>query len=533
MNYLYDIQTYLLLEYKAINEVPLLFSDTFRKLLKKINNENSKKLLELENTNGYYPATCIDIHPSNNKMLTFINNIDYNNPKIKNHWISKRRQEIKIGKIIKSILNEIKSSEIEKISNQYQANYKEYSENIQDRLKIVEGDELVYWYDKENYKEIKGTLGNSCMNNAKYLDMYEENPETVKMLIYLDEEKEKLMGRALLWNLTMPEDRVFMDRVYTINIEDQEIFINYAERNNYLYKERQGFGGEIYDPKSGKFISKIETEVEGKDYDSYPYLDTLHYYFDNGVLNNYDDEDCDKVLLGMDGEPEGGESALNALREELEQESIHHLASAYGMGYINRNIDGDKFKQDFIEDEISAILDENPREKIERIEDQLNDPDIINFDDLVAPIIKNLKIVCENFGSEIIDIIDELNYSEFDKNEAENDTTYLVEFIKNNKLEEYIAKEVYNLEDFDKIWINNPDLSEELFESIDNLKQEEIITKAIKEQYRGVLGKEIMEELYGSTEEYSEEFIDYIKAYINKEELVNDIIEDERINQGL
>ena len=125
--------------------------------------------------------------------------------------------------------------------------------------------------------------------------MYSENPNIFKMLI-LKDDAGKLKGRALVWNLDLPEGRIFMDRIYTVNDYDIEIFKNFAKDKGWLYRTEQRFGwfNRISDPTTKEIYEFKDMllqvtigKVPGRDYDYYPYLDTLSVYNRNThVLSN-------------------------------------------------------------------------------------------------------------------------------------------------------------------------------------------------------------------------------------------------------
>ena len=113
-------------------------------------------------------------------------------------------------------------------------------------LKFVSGKEIVYYYNCENYTKQGGTLGGSCMNSPSkgvYLNIYVNNPDKVKMLVlYPEDVRDKIIGRALVWTLEDPSGRMYMDRIYTANDSDQYLFIEYAKSHGYLYKSSQSYG---------------------------------------------------------------------------------------------------------------------------------------------------------------------------------------------------------------------------------------------------------------------------------------------------
>jgi hypothetical protein len=177
-------------------------------------------------------------------------------------------------------------------------------------IEEVKGEEIRKWYSSDNYKMDIGKLGNSCMSNPKcgrFFDIYVKNPEQVSMLI-LKSSDDKLLGRALLWKLH-PQSKctqtIFMDRVYTINDSDENIFVNYAIENGYLYRSTN-INNFLFSGEETKEYDLI-VYLEYIDFEFYPFLDTLYYLNqeDKSLSNkssNYDVElqDTDGSYLGRD-----------------------------------------------------------------------------------------------------------------------------------------------------------------------------------------------------------------------------------------
>ena len=118
------------------------------------------------------------------------------------------RIEIKIGKLVKKLNEKFTDKQIEEFVNKYKAIYRT-RHNIS--LSLVSGEAIKHWYNQEKYahtpddksKQGLGTLGKSCMRyGSDYFDIYAHNPEVCSMLILQpNEDKNKLIGRALVWKL--------------------------------------------------------------------------------------------------------------------------------------------------------------------------------------------------------------------------------------------------------------------------------------------------------------------------------------------
>ena len=200
---------------------------------------------------------------------------------------SKYRTKIKIGRYVKRLLMDRRNKEIldEYISefkyglgdtqflhldryveifvNNFKALYiRANNKDFYNRIETVQGEDIRYWYDGDNYLSSNGSLGNSCMRWEEcqsYLDIYVDNPDVCKMLIL--REGKKLSIRALLW--TLPDGSKYLDRVYSITESDGIIFMNYAK----------DMGWQHYTATSKPDIW-IETPTV---YEKYPFMDTFKY----------------------------------------------------------------------------------------------------------------------------------------------------------------------------------------------------------------------------------------------------------------
>ena len=192
------------------------------------------------------------------------------------------RQEVRIGRAIRTILNSksIKYSdqEIESFVNKFRG-VLSVMNDVFSRFEIVEGDDLVFWYNRKNYESQSGSLGTSCQaaGRADWLEIYSDNPDTVKLLILKSfENPDKIIGRALLWYLV--DDRILMDRIYTNKDSDRNVFKEYARNKNYIIREES----------NDVWVAQIKTG----EYDAYPSVDTMYYWNpDTGKISNREFQD--------------------------------------------------------------------------------------------------------------------------------------------------------------------------------------------------------------------------------------------------
>lgn len=174
-----------------------------------------------------------------------------------------------------------KPVDVESFGNMFKAAVESTSKII----RIVEGEDIRHYYSSDNYFKDSGTLAGSCMNGphkGKFLDIYVKNPEKVKMaILYPEDIRDKIIGRALLWTLDEPEGRIYMDRIYTAMDSDQFMFIEYAKAHGYLYKSSQTYGWayDIIDGKNDKRATlSMKVQLKSKSHKYYPYTDTMQFY---------------------------------------------------------------------------------------------------------------------------------------------------------------------------------------------------------------------------------------------------------------
>jgi hypothetical protein len=181
----------------------------------------------------------------------------------------KQRTEIFIGRFVNRLSQKanisIESIHIENFVNTYKSRFdsiKIGEENFEE----VTGEEIKKWYLRDNYDLVKGELGNSCMRYPicqTYFKIYTENPEVCKLLILKNDEGDKIVGRALVWKLTTGE--TYMDRIYTIYNSDENLFIEYGERRDWLLEVNLSI----------QKINKLKVQLKEWEFNEYPYLDTF------------------------------------------------------------------------------------------------------------------------------------------------------------------------------------------------------------------------------------------------------------------
>lgn len=228
-----------------------------------------------------------------------------------------RNSEISIGRFTRACLKkssvEFKDSEIEEFVYKYKAEIEKIKNVLDLRFKIVQGQDIKTYYHRSKYVLLTGNLGNSCMRYdecQKYFDIYTENSQVKLLLFMSDIEEDKICGRAILWEMEPYElSTKVMDRIYTNQTADEELFKQWAIKNGYWYKKEQTYSdyteflfnkedGTI-ERRQGEFSVKLDNKGE---YNYYPYMDSFKYYEPKtGVLYNSSNFDHEYELTETGG----------------------------------------------------------------------------------------------------------------------------------------------------------------------------------------------------------------------------------------
>jgi len=321
---------------KAINESFLYYSPNVRKALSRIKgNDIATELLGSEGTDvkpdmtfidlgkeGYfsfitmrnakplitakYPNTDWSINIDTKPMPdpeTYSNDLhefDMDSDRSDASGVFKKsRNEVGLGRFVNKLFpGKYNSKQVEEFVNSFKASLEKAGEYFD----LVEGVDIDFWYNSNNYKSDAGTLGSSCMAKKKNIfGIYTQNQDVCKMLIL--KEDDKIIGRALVWKLESirslgkPVEGVeyFMDRQYTIKESDVQKFRNYAKEQGWCYKSynnHHSYSTVNIDGEDRNVGMTIK--VKDKDYNRYPYMDTFKRYdVNNGILHNDDEQDSD------------------------------------------------------------------------------------------------------------------------------------------------------------------------------------------------------------------------------------------------
>ncbi len=151
---------------------------------------------------------------------------------------SSAKSEMKIGKFLTALVKEMndknlkpKPQEIEDfVKLVYTDRTGETESNYE--FKLVSGKDIKKYYHIDNYECSAGGLGASCMrheNTQDFIDFYVGlDPKQCSLLIRVNPENDKIVGRALLW--TLDGGKKYLDRVYVADNKDMTLFVDYAKK---------------------------------------------------------------------------------------------------------------------------------------------------------------------------------------------------------------------------------------------------------------------------------------------------------------
>lgn len=209
------------------------------------------------------------------------------------------RNNIKIGRLVRSVLTaakiEFTDKEIEDFVNSYKSAY-DVINNAFLKFRLVKGDDIAYWYIRDNYESDESTLGNSCMAGVPkdFFDIYVNNENCSLLILQSDNGviqdgkyvARKIKGRALVW--TTEQGDIFMDRIYTNNDSDVALFQRYAFEQGWYSKSSQN-SSQSFNVTNGVISKSPEYTVKltKSRFEHYPYVDSLAYInFTDKIISN-------------------------------------------------------------------------------------------------------------------------------------------------------------------------------------------------------------------------------------------------------
>ena len=309
---------------EAIKEMKFVLSQRFRDVLSEINSEISDELLKSHTDLDFKTRqTFIDIVEGVDDSVSFILankaadllNITEEDleKKLLNRKLrdgiysdspvySQQRGTMKLGRFINTVFpgkfpaslrSEAgqKNKDVEGFVRIYKSKFDQEAKF--ELFDVVRGSDIAHWYWYEHYQNRNGSLGGSCMSDvdSSYFQIYTRNKDVVGLVIlYSDESKSKIKGRAVLWNLIKPENKTYMDRIYTNDSKDEELFMEYAKSKKWLYKGYQSYGPDsnIVDGGTGESTNmNMKAQLDNRDYHEFPYMDTMIYFNpESSVISN-------------------------------------------------------------------------------------------------------------------------------------------------------------------------------------------------------------------------------------------------------
>lgn len=352
---------------EALREFKFVLSSRLRIVLQQINSEISDALLQDHNDNEKVSnRTFVDIDETDDNRFTFIQPnkagdllgisdeeyltdipliSNFKNLPVTSSVYIEQRSPVRIGRFINSMypnkfpaalrtVHAEKSKDIENFVRMYKSLQ---NQDIKfQNFDIVKGWEIAKWYEENKYYDQEdGSLGESCMKNVDedYFEIYCDSSSVSMLLLKSDEDNNYIVGRALLWDLTIPTGRIFMERIYTNDSSDEQLFIDYAKSKGWLYKGSQSYGAgyAIVDPITNtRSQLKLVANVSKSSYDYYPFVDTLQFFDENN-----------KTLSNRQGHAQYELTSTEGYADELDpdDEYGHEEPSYVWSNYYNRNIE--------------------------------------------------------------------------------------------------------------------------------------------------------------------------------------------------
>jgi len=147
----------------------------------------------------------------------------------------------------------------------------------------IESNLITYYYNVKNYaRGHEGTpLGNSCMRgseNTNQITFYEDNPNAVRMIVYIDNEK-KLAARALLWK-TITGNYV-VDRIYYISSNTAVELAKYCKIKGYNTCYQQNANNYALPMEDVNNVIVQLDQLENREHQ--PYYDSMKFV---DIINN-------------------------------------------------------------------------------------------------------------------------------------------------------------------------------------------------------------------------------------------------------
>ena len=252
----------------------------------------------------------IDVSPDQNDEVSFLPDNQYQRFITKGEDVTtKKKSNGKIGRMVGQILRDnghtqFKDTDIEKFINSFKTAWNKKHGITNRKTQLVKGQDIKKWYNESTHSSSGGTLGNSCMRYDRvnhFMNIYAENPDKVSMVILTEDDK--LLGRALFWNLdySSQSKKYYLDRIYTVQDSDVQFIYDWVVEN-LVGKDVKILSS--YKDSGNDY--EMTVNLSKTNFDHYPYADSFNYLYEkidegkivgNGYLSNwnrYDEVDVIK-----------------------------------------------------------------------------------------------------------------------------------------------------------------------------------------------------------------------------------------------
>jgi len=279
----------------------MVLSDNLKSLLNKIlekgESDISSELLNIDNNDTFgFEITYVDVIDSaKDDSVSYIQTnrlkrAEDNGDDITDPWKMKGRTPMSVGRFVRRLFGDTFSQRGSEI---FVNKFKSIIRIDRDfkNFELVKGNDIKKYYHHNKYNDQRGVLGGSCMKGGDaqtFFNIYVTNPNQVQLCILKSDKRDKIKGRAIIWKLSEP-DFTFMDRIYTNEDADVNIFLEYAKQNGWAVKQRQSYRGDDLILPNGEKKSgvKLKAELENNNFNRYPYMDTMRYYYkDSNIISN-------------------------------------------------------------------------------------------------------------------------------------------------------------------------------------------------------------------------------------------------------
>lgn len=206
----------------------------------------------------YFDATYFDIVENKPDYISYVPS-----KKSKSADFEKARQETRVGRVLRKLNPDLKDAEIEEFVNRWRAEYEIYFKKT--NVEVVNGRDISYWYNVENYKEGSGTLNKSCMRRSSAVNFYTHFPDRIAMAILTKDGK--LLGRALIWKLD--NGGIYMDRIYSVTPTIAAQIRRYGLVNKMIMRDNNKKTLTVTLKSNIDYMNKL------------PFRDTFYYYYYN------------------------------------------------------------------------------------------------------------------------------------------------------------------------------------------------------------------------------------------------------------